>query len=169
MSVDSNYNSQFLQIDFKLLDNPRFLAFVNRAEFATYLILRRFVWRGGEHRLGLHELYTNQRKLASAIGTPRIAELLHLRDETRVSKHLTYLDKLGVVQRLRTGRENIFILGEWYKPPGWEVSKEFYYVDNCFGVDNSPSEQESSSDLAQNTKSDLQKTPDQSWLKKPDQ
>jgi hypothetical protein len=167
MSVDSNYNSQFLQIDFRLLDNRSFLAFVNQAEFATYLILRRYVWRGGVHRLGLHDLYHQQQKLASSIGAPRVAEMLGLRDTTRVSKHLSYLVELGVVKRLRTGRENIFVLGEWYQPPGWQVSKEYYYLDNCFGVDNSGPPGPSKSDLAQKAKSDLHPAPTQSWPKEP--
>jgi len=156
MSVDSNFNRQFIQIDFRLLDNPDFLQFVTRVEFATYLILRRYIWRGGEHRLGLHELYQNQ-KLASAIGVERITELLGLKDgTTRVSRHLTALCEVGVVERIRTGRENIFILGEWHQPPGFHVSKEFYYLENRFGIPMNEPHGPRISDLSKNDKSDRQ-------------
>lgn len=177
MNIDRNYNSQFIQIDFALLDDPAFLQFVNRAEFATYLILRRYIWRGGDHRLGLHELYASQQKLASAVSTPRIATLLGLKDATRVSKHLTYLNSIGVIERIRTGRENVFILGEWHRPPGWDVSKEFYYLENRFGVSQADLAQkaksdlqrtvEDKSDLAQKAKSDLAQKAPEIWLKKP--
>jgi len=176
MSVDANYNSQFIQIDFKLLDNPDFLAFVGRAEFATYLILRRYIWRGGEHRLGLHLLYSQERKLAASIGTARISELLGLTDPTRVSKHLSALAEEGIIQRIKTGRESIFILGEWHRPPGWDVSKEFYYLENRFGVgdsaepgktDTKSAEPVDKSDLAKKAKSDLGIFAGQTWRKKP--
>ena len=163
MSVDSNYNSQFIQIDFKLLDDPRFLQFVNRAEFATYLILRRHIWRGGPHRLGLHKLYADEQKLASSVGAKTIASRLGLKDITRVSKHLTLLEKDGVITRIRTGRESIFVLGEWHRPRGWDVSKEFYYLENRFGQATYGRK----SDLAQKAKSDLQRAATQTWLKKP--
>lgn len=176
MSVDSNYNRQFIQIDFRLLDDPEFLRFVNRAEFAVYLILRRYIWRGGEHRLGLHELYAKQRKLASSIGVPRITELLGLKESTLVSRYLTSLYELGVVQRIRTGRENIFILGEWHRPRGWSVSKEFYYLENRFGIPGDKDPGPTRTDMSKKYRSDLQgnegqnqrKTANQSWRKSTD-
>ena len=153
MSIDANYNSQFLQIDFRLLDDPKFIGFVNRPEFATYLILRRFIWRGGEHRLGLHDFYHNQRKLVSSISGKRIASMLGLRDVTWVSKHLSYLVDLKVVERIRTGRESIFVLGEWIRPPSFDVAKEYYYVENVFGA----------------ALDDLGKNQNQTWGRSPNQ
>ena len=161
MNIDAKYNSQFIQIDFSLLDDPAFLKFVNRAEFGTYLILRRYIWRGGPHRLGLDKLYHEQGKLASAMSANRIATLLQIKDQTRVSKHLAYLVKLGVIQKTFTGRENIFVLGEWHTPKGFKSAKEFYYLDNQFGI--------SKAALAQNAKAELQKSPGQPWLKTPRQ
>ena len=161
MNIDGNYNSQFIQIDFTLLDNPEFLQFVNRVEFGTYLILRRFIWRGGTHRLGLHNLYRKQQKLASSISADKIASLLQLKDPTRVSKHLAYLIDQGVVQKIMTGRENIYILGEWHTPQGMRVAKEFYYLENRFGV--------SKSELAKKAKAELQESPGQGWHKEPSQ
>jgi hypothetical protein len=161
MSVDSHYNSQFIQIDFRLLENPDFIRFVHRAEFATYLILRRYIWRGGEHRLGLHKLYHQDRKLASSISGKRMAELLGMRDVTKISKHLTYLVDLKVVERIRTGRESIFVLGEWFMPTGWDVSKEFYYLENVFGT--------SDGDLPNPQNQTWPKRPNQNWPNKPNQ
>jgi hypothetical protein len=170
MSLDSNYNRQFIQIDFRLLEDPAFLRFVGRAEFATYLILRRYVWRGGEHRLGLHELYAKQRKLASSVGVNRISEMLGLIDTTQVSRHLTSLCELGVVERIRTGRENIYILGQWHRPRGWTVSKEFYYLEERFGASpGKPGPKANGSDLDKTSRSDLQRKPDQSWRQSPGQ
>ena len=166
MSVDSNFNRQFIQIDFRLLDNPEFLQFVTQVEFATYLILRRYIWRGSEHRLGLHTLYAKQQKLACSISVERIAEMLGLKEgTTRVSRHLTTLCEIGVVERIRTGRENIFVLGEWHRPRGWHVSKEFYYLENRFGIPGGKSPKTRKSDLSKNDKSDLQNAQDQTGRK----
>jgi hypothetical protein len=52
--------------------------------------------------------------LLDEISNEKIASLLHLNDLTRVSKQLTKLEKYGVVKRIRTGRQNIYVLGEWY-------------------------------------------------------
>ena len=81
------------------------------------LILRRYIWRGGEdkpHFLNLHHLYEHDKLLVSSISNAKIASLLQLKDLTRVSKQLTKLEKYGVVKRIRTGRQNIYVLGEWY-------------------------------------------------------
>src|SRR6185295_217129 len=95
------------------------------------------------------------------------ATMLGLRDKTRVSKHLSNLIELGVIERRLTGRDSIFILGEWYRPPGWDISKEFYYLDNCFGVENSHPPKQGKSELAQNANSELHPAPTQNWLNKP--
>ena len=65
--MNINVNRQFILLDFELIDDPRFLDFVSASEFGTYLILRRFIWRGGEnkpHFLNLHNLYENDRLFA---------------------------------------------------------------------------------------------------------
>src|SRR5436190_8330781 len=82
--------------------------FVSASEFGTYLILRRFIWRGGEdkpHFLNLHTFYENDKLLVCSISNEKIASLLHLHDLTRVSKQLTKLENYGVVKRIRTGRQ----------------------------------------------------------------
>ena len=141
--MNINLNRQFVLLDFELIDDPRFLEFVSSAEFGTYLILRRFIWRGGErkpHFLNLHNLYENDKLLVSSISNEKIASLLHLKDLTRVSKQLTKLEKYGVIKRIRTGRQNIYVLGEWYDySEAKDGSKrlEWFYVEQKFGVSKS--------------------------------
>jgi len=149
--MNENFNRQFLLLDFEWIDDPRFLDFVTKAQFATFLILMRYIWRGREHRLGLHNLYWKERKLASAVGREKIASKLGLKDETRVSKHLTALQESGVIQLMRTGRENIFILGEWVdisEQQDKSKRKEWFYIERVFGAPTS--------DVAKNTTSDVQ-------------
>ena len=127
------------------------------------MILRRHVWRGGEktpHYLGLHELYEQERLLASSISRERLAAKLGLRDVTRVSKHLTKLEQAGVVQRMRTGRQSIYVLGEWVDySEGNDGSKriEWFYLDRVFGLDKA--------DVAKRATSDDGKAARRTWPK----
>jgi hypothetical protein len=163
--MNINVNRQFILLDFELIDDPKFLEFVSASEFGTYLILRRFIWRGGEgkpHFLNLHNLYANDKLLVCSISNEKIASLLHLNDLTRVSKQLTKLEKYGVIKRIRTGRQNIYVLGEWYDySEGKDGSKrlEWFYLEQKFGV--------SKSDLAQKAKSELHPQTGQTWPKEP--
>ena len=165
MPMNINVNRQFILLDFALIDDPRFLDFVSAAEFGTYLILRRFIWRGGEnkpHFLNLHTLYETDKLLVCSISNDKIASLLHLHDLTRVSKQLTKLERYGVVKRIRTGRQNIYVLGEWYDySEAKDGSKrlEWFYLEQKFGV--------STSDLAQKAKSELHPQTGQTWPKEP--
>ena len=163
--MNINVNRQFVLLDFELIDDPRFLEFVSSAEFGTYLILRRFIWRGGEnkpHFLNLHNLYESDRLLVSSISNDKIASLLHLNDQTRVSKQLTKLEQYGVIKRIRTGRQNIYVLGEWYdysEVKDGSKRLEWFYLEQKFGV--------SKSDLAQKAKSELHPHAGQTWPKEP--
>jgi hypothetical protein len=127
--------------------------------------LHRYIWRGGEnkpHFLNLHHLYENDKLLVCSISNEKIASLLHLHDQTRVSKQLTKLENYGVVKRIRTGRQNIYVLGEWYDySEGKDGSKrlEWFYLEQKFGV--------STSDLAQKAKSELHPHAGQTWSKEP--
>ena len=181
--MNSNFNRQFLMLDFALLDDPRFIAFMNTAEFGTYLILRRHIWRGGElkpHFMGLHTLYEKERLLASALSREKLAAKLGLKDLTRVSKQLTKLEEVGVVRRIRTGRESIYVLGQWVdysEEQNGAKRLEWFYLDQKFGP-KQPAEQTGTGlkvDVAQNATSDVAKsahqtwraTPHQTWLKTP--
>lgn len=188
--MNENYNRQFLQIDFASIEEPEFFRFLQKAEFGAYLILRRYVWRSAKpHQLGLHGYYWDKQLLVAAVENDVIARKMGLRDVTRVSKYHKSLEDFGVIQRLRTGRANIFILGEWIDiSEGKDKSKrmEWFYFDRKFGGqhphpeggdgDNGSSEagreEAYNSDLAHSAKSDLQKTPNQNpatWLKTPNQ
>jgi hypothetical protein len=164
--MNINVNRQFVLLDFELIDDPSFLDFVSAAEFGTYLILRRFIWRGGEdkpHFLNLHNLYEKNKLLVSSISNEKLASLLKLNDRTRVSKQLTKLEKYGVIKRIRTGRQNIYVLGEWYDySEGKDGSKrlEWFYLEQKFGVSKK-------ADLAQKAKSELHPQTGQTWLKEP--
>jgi hypothetical protein len=163
--MNSNFNRQFILLDFALIEDPRFLDFVSAAEFGTYLILRRYIWRGGEdkpHFLDLHRLYEHDKLLVCSISNEKIASLLKLNDLTRVSKQLTKLETYGVMKRIRTGRQNIYVLGEWYDySENQDGSKrlEWFYVEQKFGIRNS--------DLAQKAKSELHAHTGQTWRVSP--
>ena len=161
--MNENFNRQLIMLDFEQLEDPKFIAFVDRAEFATYLILRRYIWRGGEHTLGLHNLYRKKRLLVAAVGRERIAELRGLTDVTRVSKHYKYLEDLQVARKMRTGRETIMVLGEWFdisEHGDGSKPKEWFYVERRFG---------GSSDVAQKATSDVQNHHHQTRTEKPHQ
>jgi hypothetical protein len=170
--MTENFNRQFILFDFKQLDDPAFLDFIGAAEFRTLLILLRYVWRGENHRLGLDELYKKEHKLVVAVSREFMAQKLRLQDETRVSKHLKKLEDLKLIQRTRTGRETIFVVGEWIdisEERDGSAKKEWFYYERVFGKhkpqDSSNEtrkgggEESPSSDVAQNATSDVQNTP----------
>lgn len=180
--MTENFNRQFILFDFKLLDDPAFLDFIGAAEFRTLLILLRYVWRGENHRLGLEELYKKEHKLVVAISREFMAQKLGLQDETRVSKHLKRLEDLKLIQRTRTGRETIFVVGEWIdisEERDGSAKKEWFYYERVFGKQKSHNssnetrkgsdEESSSSDVAQNATSDMQNTPHQRRPESPHQ
>ena len=176
--MNENFNRQFILFDYKQLDDRAFLNFVGTSEFRTFLLLLRYVWRGGNHRLGLDELYQHKKLLVAAVGRGFLAEKLSLQDETRVSKHLKELEDLKIIQRMRTGRETIFVVGEWIdisEERDGSAKKEWFYYERVFGKTRLPDPSKetrkgsdeglATSDVAQNTTSDVQKTPHQTWLK----
>lgn len=143
--MNSTYNRQFIQFDFTLLDDPRFITFVGKSEFAVYLILRRYIWRGrGNINNHLHQLlftlYDQHRLLCCSLSNAKIAAKVGLKGENSVTKLLARLEKAGVIRRKRTGRQTIFVLGEWI-----DISEnksgirrlEWFYLDQKFGVDES--------------------------------
>lgn len=132
-----NFNRQFLLTDFRLLDNRDFIKFVKSREYATYIVLRRNVWRSPEpHYMGLHELYSERRLLASSLIRKEIANALLIEDESEVSRMLTSLEKKGIIKRVRTGRQSIYILGEWIDVlrNGAYRGVEWFYIDGVFGI-----------------------------------
>ena len=179
--MNENFNRQFILFDFKQLDDPSFLDFIGTAEFKTFLILLRYIWRGGNHRLGLDDFYHQKQKLVTAVGREFVAQKLGLSDATRVSKHLSKLEALKLIERMRTGRETIFVLGEWIdisEEGDGSAKKEWFYYERVFGKNKSTvssnetrkgSEEESTADVAQNATSDVHNTPHQEWPSEPHQ
>ncbi len=124
-----NFNRQFILLDFADLDNPDFLSFTRSPEFSTYLLMRRYVWRSHEpHYMGLHE-YFAKGHLACSLDREKIAEQLRL-SLVSVSTDIAALAKRGVIRSLRTGRQNIFVLGRWVEDEGARF--EHFYLDRLY-------------------------------------
>jgi DNA-binding transcriptional ArsR family regulator len=161
--MNSNFNRQFIMIDFRLLEDRRFLRFLGSSEFATYLVLRRHVWRGEDtHYMGLQDLYLQDRKLTCSLEREKIAEITEVRPN-QISLHLSKLEQEGVLQRIRTGRQSIFVLGEWIDVYGDGSYKgiEWFYLDGKYGV--------SKSDVVKEQRSETRKSGDQTSANSGDQ
>ena len=146
MDVNAHFNSQFVMIDFELLDNPQFMRFVGSAAFSVYLLLRRHVWRSQEreHSAGLHEFY-GKGLLTCSVSVAALAEKTGLAVRT-IKEATARLEDMGVVQSRVTGREKVYCLGEWVdiseKKDG-SVRKEWFYLERVFvgrGAENCTSE-----------------------------
>lgn len=144
------YNAQFITLDFRLLDDAGFCAFMRSAAFAVYLQLRRYVWRGTNRRHPLEKVNELLRSgyLASAVPRETLARKLGIRQVTNVSRHLAELERLGVVRKVRTGRLNAYVLGTWedrsLAGDGSYVIETFY-LEQTYGAE--PFEQPRLDDL----------------------
>ena len=124
-----NFNRQFILLDFADLDNPDFLPFTRSPEFSTYLLMRRHIWRSREpHYMGLHDYYARG-YLACSLEREKIAELLGL-SLVSVSNDIQALGRRAVIESLRTGRQNIFVLGRWVEDEG--AYFEHFYLDRLY-------------------------------------
>ena len=150
MDVNAHFNSQFVMIDFELLNSPQFMRFVGSAAFSVYLLLRRHVWRSQEreHSAGLHELY-GKGLLTCSVSVATLAEKTGLAERT-IKEATAKLEDLGIVQSKVTGREKVYCLGEWVdiseKKDG-SVRKEWFYLERAFtgrGAENCTAEVQSS-------------------------
>lgn len=138
--MNTNFNRQFVMTDFQLIGNPAFMKFVG-ARYAIYLVLRRHIWRSDKpHHMDLHKHYQNH-KLTCSLDQGEIAKKAHLTSRRHVSKHLSAMVKEGILKTIRTGRGNVYVLGEWV-----DVSRkrgaskkpkklEWFYFDRKFAVD----------------------------------
>ena len=134
--MSPHFNRQFWMLDFRLLTNRDFLRFIRSSEFATFLVLLRHVWRGqAEHYMGLRKLYVEEKKLVCSLTRAKIAEYTNIAEDN-ISRHLTALEKRGIIQIGRTGRQNIFVLGEWIDVYGDGSYRgvEWFFIDGVFGV-----------------------------------
>jgi hypothetical protein len=104
--MNKTFYTQFVPIDFKLLDNKKFMDFIGTSAFKTYIVLRRNVWRSSnEHYMGLHQYY-DKRLLTCSLEREKISEITGIATNN-ISHHLTDLEKTGIIQRIRTGKQNI--------------------------------------------------------------
>jgi hypothetical protein len=152
--MNNNFNRQFILLDFRLLDDRDFLKFLSTNEFATYLVLRRNVWRStAAHYMGLHSLYENERKLVCSLTRDKIAAVTGIA-AVNISRHLSALEKKSVIKRVPTGRQNIYVLGEWIDVNGdGSYRVEWFYMEGVYGV--------SKADLTLSVRPDLTPTSDQ--------
>lgn len=137
MDVNAHFNSQFLMLSFELLDNREFMQFVGSTAFSVYLILRRYTWRSEEreHRAGLHNLYA-QGYLTCSISVPTLAEKTGVTDRS-IREATARLEQMGIVQSRMTGREKIYVLGEWIdisKERDGSARKEWFYLERVFAT-----------------------------------
>jgi DNA-binding transcriptional ArsR family regulator len=151
--MNSHFNRQFILIDFRLLEDRRFLKFLGTSEFATYLVLRRHVWRSRQpHSMGLDRLYARERKLACSLTREKISDVTGVAPDN-ISRHLSALEKRGVLRRLRTGRQSVFVLGEWIDVKGdGSYPLEWFYLEGLYGI--------AKRDLTQTVRSDLTESSD---------
>jgi DNA-binding transcriptional ArsR family regulator len=132
--MNKTFYTQFVPIDFKLLDNKKFMDFVGTSAFKTYIVLRRNVWRSNEeHYMGLHKYY-DKRLLTCSLEREKISEITDIA-VNNISHHLTDLEKKGIVQRIRTGKQNVYVLGEWIDVLGSGYREvEWYFMEGVFGI-----------------------------------
>ncbi len=123
------FNRQFILLDFGDLDNPDFLSFTRSPEFSTYLLMRRHIWRSRDpHYMGLHQYYADGH-LTSSLEREKIGELLGI-SVVSVSSDINALQRRSVIESLRTGRQNIFVLGRWVEEEG--AYYEHFYLDRLY-------------------------------------
>jgi hypothetical protein len=123
------FNRQFILLDFEDLDNPEYMEFVRSPEFATYLVMRRYIWRSEQpHRLGLHEYYA-QGLLACAVSREKLAEAVGNVSARQITRDISSLLNRNVIQSVATGRGNIFVLGKWGTDPEDNVYYEYFFLD----------------------------------------
>lgn len=152
---NANFNRQFIMLDFRLLEDRDFLEFLGSSEFATYLVLRRNVWRSSQpHFMGLHTTrYLKERQLACSLEREQIASVTGI-DADNISRHLSRLVKKDVIKRISTGRQNIYLLGEWVDVHADGTYKlEWFYLEGQYGI--------AKADLTHSVRSESAKTSEQ--------
>jgi hypothetical protein len=123
---------QYVMIDFADIDKEEFRRFMYSREFATYMIMRRYVWRSAkESKLGLHRYYQD-RKLVASLSQKTLAKMIDATEVT-VSSHIKNLvEKWGVIKLLATHTElnaqNVYELGYWVGDMEDKTYTELYYL-----------------------------------------
>ena len=137
------YNAQFITIDFRMLDNREFGEFMKTTAFAVYLQLRRYIWRSRSRRnpiAKVNELYA-EGYLVATVERAYLAQKLGIKEERHISRHITELCQMGVIERISTGRQNIYILGKWEDRSVQQDGSyiiELFLLERHFGVEKQP-------------------------------
>lgn len=137
------FNAQFLTIDFRLLDNPEFGAFMRTTAFGVYLQMRRYIWRSRErlHPIAAVNELRGQGKLVCSVERGVLARKLGIVHQEHVSRHITQLVKMGAIHTVRTGRQSVFILGTWEDRSAHADGTyivELFFLEQLFGVEKRP-------------------------------
>lgn len=137
------FNAQFLTIDFRLLDNPEFGAFMRTTAFGVYLQMRRYVWRSSTrlHPIAAVNDLRAQGKLVCSVERGVLARKLGILHQEHVSRHITLLVKMGAIRTVRTGRQSVFILGTWEDRSAHADGTyivELFFLEQLFGVEKRP-------------------------------
>ena len=107
--------------------------------------------------MGLDQLYRQEHKLACSLTREKIAEVTGVALDN-ISRHLSALAKRGLIRRLRTGRQSVFVLGEWIDVKGdGSYPVEWFYMEGQYGIAKSDLTPSVRSDMT--TPSDLDRPP----------
>lgn len=148
--ISASYNAQYLTLDFRLLDDPSFCAFMRSPAFALYMVLRRYVWRGTTRRHPLEKVnqLRGQGFLVSALSRAVLARKLGISEVSHISRYLAELVSRGLIEKVRTGRLNAFVLGTWedrsHAGDG-SYLQEMFFLEQRHGADG---EDSASSDMS---------------------
>ena len=135
------YNAQFYRLDLRLLDDREFVELMKAPAFAVYLQLVRYVWRSRTpHAIERVNRLRSEGQLVAAVEREVIASKLGVQ-ASYVSRLLKDLEAGGLVRRIRTGRQSVFVLGEWedrsFAGDGSYIV-EIFFLHQRFGADGKP-------------------------------
>jgi len=132
------YDRQFIQIPYKLLDNPLYRkGFLGKPRAATYYWIRRFVVRARRTHytdpIGIYDRYWLRGELASCLSIKRIAEDLN-RPLSTIRSHIKRLEEEGIIKvdRYEAGeaadgkKHEVYVLGTCLE------GEENWFIDQVF-------------------------------------
>ena len=137
----SVYNAQFYRLDLRLLDDRAFVELMKSPEFAVYLQLVRYVWRSRQpHPIERVNRLRSEGLLVAAVEREVIATKVGVQP-SYVSRLVKDLEAQGLLRRIRTGRQSVFVLGEWedrsFNGDGSYIV-EIFFLQQRFGADGRP-------------------------------
>jgi len=100
----ANLNRQFVPLDFEDLDNPTFIQFLRSPESSTYWVMRRCVW---------HSMRSPYRLYCSLSRSQMAAYSGGQVSERTITTDIARLVAKKIIEVISTGREPIYVLGNW--------------------------------------------------------